>query len=57
MAAIEQEIIELEAEIEMYEQEYVNASPEVKKELRAVITERAKTLNVLQQQQQQQQGE
>ena len=59
MATIEQEIIELKAEIAEYRQEYVNASPEVKKELRAVITERTKTLNALLQQLQlqQQQGE
>ena len=54
MAAIEQEIIELKAEIAEYRQEYVNASPEAKKELRVVITERTKTLNALYQLQQQQ---
>ena len=58
MATLQEEITALEAKIEMYEQEYVNASPGVKKELRVVITERTKTLNLLLQQlQQQQQGE
>ena len=58
MAAIEKKITALEAKIEMYEQEYVNASPEVKKELRVVIIESRRTLNALYQQlQQQQQGE
>ena len=37
MATLQEKINALEEEIAMYEQEYVNASPEVKKELRAVI--------------------
>ena len=57
MAAIEQEIIELKAEIADYRQEYVNASPEVKKELLAVITESRRTLNALYQQQLREEGE
>ena len=58
MAAIEKKITALEAKIEMYEQEYVNASPGVKKELRAVIIAKEGRLTALYQQQlQQQQGE
>ena len=58
MAALQERISALEAKIEGYEQEYANASLEEKKELRPLITESKKTLNLLlQQQQQQQQGE
>ena len=58
MATLQERITALEAKIEMYEQEYVNASPGVKKELRAVIIAKEGRLTALYQQQlQQQQGE
>ena len=52
MTNLEERISALEAKIEGYGQEYANASPEEKKELRPLITESKKTLNLLLQQQQ-----
>ena len=51
MSTLEERIRDLQASIKGYEQEYANASPEEKKELRPLITERGKTLNLLLQQQ------
>ena len=47
MTTLQEKINDLEAEIADYRQEYVNASPDVKKGLLAAITERTKTLNAL----------
>jgi hypothetical protein len=57
MSTLEERIRDLEANIKGYEQEYANSSPEDKKELRPLITESKKTLNILLQQQSQAQGE
>ena len=51
MATLEEEIRDLKAEIEVYRQEYANASSEDKKDLRSLITASRKTLNILLQQQ------
>ena len=53
MATLEERIRDLEANIKGYEQEYANASPEEKKELRPLITASRNNLTALLQQQQQ----
>ena len=54
MATPEEKISALEEEIEDYRQEYANASPEEKKELRPLITATRNEITALLQQQQSQ---